>query len=164
MNRPPQAGQPENTTPYVQGGLSMKRQQQTGFTLIELMIVIAILGILIAIALPAYQDYAVRTKNSECLAVAAAAKMAVAETAHAAIAFASIDTAAAGYAFTASDYCNSITIANGTITATTRNTGATILAVFELVPTSPDASGRIEWDCNQTAGGVPAAQIPKECR
>lgn len=141
----------------------MKRHQQTGFTLIELMIVIAILGILIAIALPAYQDYAVRTKNSECLAVAASAKMAVAETAHAAVAFASIDTAGAGYNFTTSDYCESITIANGIITATTRNTGAATMAVFELEPTSPVASGRIEWTCSETAG-VPPAQIPKECR
>lgn len=141
----------------------MNRQKQTGFTLIELMIVIAILGILIAIALPAYQDYSIRTKNSECLGVAAAAKLAVAETAHAAVAFASIDTAAAGYAFTGSDYCASITINNGTITATTRNTGAPTMAVFQLVPSSATDSGRIEWDCNETAG-VSASQLPKECR
>ena len=57
---------------------TMKKQQ--GFTLIELMIVIAIIGILAAIAIPAYQDYTVRSKISEGLNMAGAAKLAVAET------------------------------------------------------------------------------------
>src|SRR3954469_6049751 len=58
----------------------MIRKMQKGFTLIELMIVVAIIGILAAIALPAYQDYTVRTKVTEGLNLAAAAKLAVAET------------------------------------------------------------------------------------
>ena len=57
----------------------MKKFQQ-GFTLIELMIVIAILGILMAIAIPAYQDYSVRAKVSEGINLAGASKLAVAET------------------------------------------------------------------------------------
>src|SRR5690606_24439302 len=60
-------------------GDTMKKIQQ-GFTLIELMIVIAILGILMAIAIPAYQDYTIRAKVSEGMNVAGAAKLAVAET------------------------------------------------------------------------------------
>ena len=55
-------------------------KQQHGFTLIELMIVVAIIGILAAIAIPAYQDYTVRAKISEGLNLAGAAKLAVAET------------------------------------------------------------------------------------
>ena len=58
----------------------MKTSRNKGFTLIELMIVIAILGILIAIALPAYQDYTIRAKVSEGLNLASAAKLAVSET------------------------------------------------------------------------------------
>lgn len=58
----------------------MKRTMQQGFTLIELMIVVAIIGILAAVALPAYQDYTVRARITEGLSLASAAKSAVAET------------------------------------------------------------------------------------
>ncbi|KAB8183893.1 prepilin-type N-terminal cleavage/methylation domain-containing protein [Lysobacter maris] len=137
----------------------MKKQQ--GFTLIELMIVIAILGILIAIALPAYQDYSVRTKNTECLNVAAAAKLAVADTYQSDRAFPT-DNTAAGYSFQASSYCASVDVgAAGAITAVTSNTGATTVASFTLTPAT--AAGRIEWDCAHTGGDNPA-QIPNECR
>ncbi len=56
------------------------KTMQKGFTLIELMIVIAIIGILAAIAIPAYQDYTIRAKVSEGISLASAAKLAVAET------------------------------------------------------------------------------------
>ncbi len=59
----------------------MKRSMQKGFTLIELMIVVAIIGILAAVALPAYQDYTVRAKTSEVILAASAGKLAVSEAA-----------------------------------------------------------------------------------
>lgn len=143
---------------YVLGGLTMRRYQ-AGFTLIELMIVIAILGIIIAIALPAYQDYSIRAKNSECLSVAASAKLGVGETLHTANTFSG---AATGYAFPGSTYCESVVVDDtGLITATTRATGATTPAVFELEPTT--IASAITWECRETAG-APASQIPSACR
>ena len=94
-------------------------KNQKGFTLIELMIVIAILGILIAIALPAYQDYTVRTKNAECLNIAAAAKLSVSETAQDRGDLASVTASNTGYTFGDSDYCDDVAVgANGIITTT----------------------------------------------
>jgi len=100
----------------------MKRVQQ-GFTLIELMIVVAIVGILAAIALPAYQDYIVRSKMSEGVAAAAACKTSVAEYASTRGSFPT-DTAASGCSTLATQYVTGTTVATGVITVATDNTGA----------------------------------------
>jgi len=95
----------------------MKKVQQ-GFTLIELMIVVAIIGILAAIAIPAYQDYTIRSQVSEGLNLAAAAKAAVAES-FLNTGEAPADREAAGMTDTATDtsgkYVESVTIVDGRI-------------------------------------------------
>jgi prepilin-type N-terminal cleavage/methylation domain-containing protein len=136
----------------------MKKYQQ-GFTLIELMIVIAILGILIAIALPAYQDYSVRTKNAECLNVAASAKLAVAETTQSngnGVFPATED--AAGYVPKATKYCDPIDIVDGTITVLTKSTGGAV--TFTLAPST--SSSAMTWKCSHSPNHP--SWVPAECR
>jgi len=104
----------------------MKRVQQ-GFTLIELMIVVAIVGILAAIALPAYQDYVVRSKMSEAVAALAACKTSIQEFSSTKNSFPTT-VSEAGCSTTASQYLSAMAIASSTtaatITATSTNTGA----------------------------------------
>ena len=101
----------------------MKRIQQ-GFTLIELMIVVAIVGILAAIALPAYQDYVIRSKMSEGVAAAAACKTSVSEFVSSRNAWpANANTA--GCSELPTQYVASLTVTgNGVITVTTKATGS----------------------------------------
>src|SRR3954451_22638874 len=95
----------------------MKRVQQ-GFTLIELMIVVAIVGILAAIALPAYQDYTIRAKVSEALAAAGACKTSVAEYSANKGTLAP-DLTAAGCANQTTQFVSGINVLSGVITVTT---------------------------------------------
>jgi len=138
----------------------MKKIQQ-GFTLIELMIVVAIIGILAAIAIPAYQDYTVRAKVTEGLVLADAAKIAVAEGWQT---DGNLTAAVAGYVFNATKNVTGIAItpATGVITVTydTTATGIPQLAganTLTLVPTiagallAPASVGNIDFHCKGAA-------------
>ena len=139
----------------------MKNQQ--GFTLIELMIVIAILAILMAIAIPAYQDYQVRARVSEGTNLAAASKLAVAETRSSTGVWPTSQAAAGLPAATSIEGNNVSGVAvgaNGVITIT--YSGAGPLSATTITMTPSFRGGSVAWTCR--GGTVLAKYRPASCR
>jgi type IV pilus assembly protein PilA len=126
----------------------MKKVQQ-GFTLIELMIVVAIIGILAAVAIPAYQDYTIRAQVTEGMNLAAGAKTAVAEVYQETGAFPA-DNDGAGLEAAGNisgKYVTQVAVANGVITATYGGDANTNIAAGTCALTPTDNAGSISWDC-----------------
>ena len=150
---------------------NMKRNVQQGFTLIELMIVIAIVAILVALAVPAYQDYTIRSKVAECVNSAAPAKLAVAE-------FYMQDgvnwpTQAQSGLTDGEDgesqYCNAFTYGGGTtmaeatITVTAKDTVGASGISATLTP-GLGAGGNVNWYCTNAGDAALAKYLPSSCR
>ena len=132
--------------------MKIKSQLQKGFTLIELMITVAIVGILAAVALPAYQDYTIRAQASEGLILAEGMKTAVAEF-HANKGTLPTSLAEAGTGSQPGKYVSGTTIAAGGVITATFGTGANTKlngSTVVLTPTE-SAAGNLTWACTSTA-------------
>ena len=147
---------------------------QKGFTLIELMIVVAIIGILAAVALPAYQDYTVRAKVSEGIGLADSAKVAVAENAANGKNF---DSGYVSPGSTANVSAISVDTANGNISITYAAAIDGGGKIIQFVPTDGTAAlsgdstssviptgGSINWACNGSGTTLTAKYRPAVCR
>lgn len=154
------------------------KQLQTGFTLIELMIVIAIIGILASVAVPAYQDYTIRAQVSEGVVIASSLKVGVTEL-FADRGLAGVVSFAAEVSLNQANLVTSRVTAlvvdgtDGTITVTMAGisqltTGADDLSYVPEIAGSAisdtNSAGSITWDCSTTATTIDSSYLPATCR
>lgn len=140
----------------------MKRIQQ-GFTLIELMIVVAIIGILAAVALPAYQDYTVRAKVSELMLAASSARTCITE-AYQAVGGADIPSAVSNDCSVASvGKVTGATVSTAGVVSIAGSTATTSVGqaiTITLTPSVQSAAGTLTWTCS----GSNTKYVPASCR
>jgi len=143
------------------------KKMQKGFTLIELMIVVAIIAILAAIAIPAYQDYVIRSQVSEGSVLSDGAKTAISEFYNNKGVFPSTN-ASAGLATATSitgKYVDNVDAKNGKIVATFGKEANKKVSGSVLVFSAITSAGSITWNCKPSAGtNVDPKYLPTACR
>ncbi|MBT8083857.1 MAG: pilin [Woeseia sp.] len=143
------------------------KTKQHGFTLVELMIVVAIIGILAAIAIPAYQDYTIRAQVAEGLNLAATGKNAI-STYYADYGTFPTDNAVAGIAASneiVGKYVADVAITNGNIEIQYGNDAHTKISGQHLQLTPSTAlSGSVKWTCQSVGAEIPDNYLPGACR
>ena len=137
----------------------------SGFTVIELMIVISVIAIILVLALPVYTNYSIRAKIGEALSVAASAKTSVTATCHEDMTMTGLTNQRAGYNFESSKWVESVEISGNcnapVVTMVTRNTGAPTDPQIILTGSFVDGAGSINWTC---ASNGEDYHLPAECR
>lgn len=151
--------------------MSKSRRCQEGFTLIELMIVIGIVAILMALAVPAYQDYSIRSKVGECINMAAAPKVAISEYRQSLGAFPPDAEAAATTNSSDTPFCNGIVYPGGAgpgsfaILVDEAEVGAPAGTIEPLLVATAEASGDVNWGCHRGNTSLTHLKfLPQSCR
>ena len=140
--------------------MNMQKAQQ-GFTLIELMIVVAIIGILASIAIPAYTDYITRAKISEAVVMASSAKATVSEYRQTMNAFPTSNQMAGLATTISSQYVTSLTITDPGVVTVVVNHANTGSDAGDVVLTPTMSNGAVSWTCT---GTILDKYLPSNCR
>ena len=143
-------------------------KKQSGFTLIELMIVVAIIGILAAIAIPAYQDYTIRAQVSEGLNLSGGAKAAVTEYFQDRGQMPS-DNSEAGLESSSEiqgNYVDDVAVSDGIISVQYGNSAHQVISgdTIELTPDTTGGAGSVRWICDSPANVIENKHLPAACR